>query len=196
MFRWGAAAYALLSLIVLGGGWYWNGTLPLSHPAPWLELSTPVAQVYSLLLGAFFGGLVVILSRLSVSRFRWAQRMHREFRPVARQLTPGGVVLLAALSATGEELLFRGLLQPVMGLIPQALLFGIVHQMRGPSRWVWVTWATIVGLGLGLIFQLTGALIGPVVAHAVINGLNLSFLKHHDVQPQRSVGGLMGPRSG
>src|SRR5690606_27765149 len=112
------------------------------------------------------------------------------------QLSPAGVIVLAGLSAIGEELLFRGLLQPAVGLLPQALLFGIVHQMRGPSRWVWVTWATVVGLGLGIIFQLTGAIVGPIVAHAIVNGLNLSYLKHHDVGAQHSVGGLMGPRSG
>ena len=196
MFRWGAAAYALLSLIVVGASWYWLDRLPLTHPEPWLELSAPIAQLYSLLLGAFFGGLVVILSRFSVGRFKWARRMHAEFRPVARQLSPAGVLVLASLSALGEELLFRGVLQPTIGLLPQALVFGIVHQMPGPSRWVWVTWATVVGLGLGVIFELTGAISGPIAAHAIVNGLNLSFLKHHDVQPQQSVGGLMGRRPG
>ncbi len=196
MFRWGAAAYALLSLIVVGASWYWFDRLPLTHPEPWLEQSAAIAQLYSLLLGTFFGGCIVLSSRFSVGRFNWARRMHAEFRPVARQLSPAGVLVLAVLSAVGEELLFRGMLQPAIGLLPQALVFGIVHQMPGPSRWVWVTWAAVVGLGFGVIFQLTGAIAGPIAAHAIVNGLNLSYLKHHDVQPQQSVGGLMGRRSG
>jgi hypothetical protein len=106
------------------------------------------------------------------------------------------VLVLAVLSAVGEEMLFRGLLQPYVGLGLQAVLFGLLHQMPGPSRWVWVAWAALVGFGLGAIFELTGSLAGPVVAHAVVNGMNLSFLKHHDVQPRQAVGGLLDRRVG
>jgi hypothetical protein len=35
-----------------------------------------------------------------------------------------------------------------------------------------------------------------VIAHAIINGLNLLFLKHHDPSPERRpLGGLLGQRS-
>jgi membrane protease YdiL (CAAX protease family) len=102
---------------------------------------------------------------------------------------------LAALSAIGEELLFRGLLEPWLGLVPQALLFGIVHQIPGRSRWVWVTWATVIGLALGAMFELTGSLAGPLAAHALINGCNLLYLKRHDPEPQHRLGGLLGQRS-
>jgi hypothetical protein len=42
------------------------------------------------------------------------------------------------------------------------------------------------------MFQLSGSLLGPVVAHAVINGLNLSYLRAHDPQARRELGGLLG----
>jgi hypothetical protein len=46
------------------------------------------------------------------------------------------------------------------------------------------------------MFQLTGSLVGPLVAHALVNFLNLSYLKHHDPSPQRrALGGLLGQRS-
>jgi membrane protease YdiL (CAAX protease family) len=79
----------------------------------------------------------------------------------------------------------------------QALAFGIVHsQLRGPSRWAWVTWAMVMGLAFGAIFALTGSLAGPLAAHALINGLNLSYLKAHDPEPRRrALGGLLGQRS-
>jgi hypothetical protein len=192
MLRWGALAYALLSLAVVAGSWFWLGRVPYFHPAPWLTLSGFVAEAYSLLLGVALGGLLVFGSRVSVSRFSWAQRLHQEFRPVARQLSPGGMIVLALLSATAEELLFRGLVQPFVGLIVQALLFGALHQMPGPSRWVWSLWATAVGLLLGLLFKLTGTLSGPIAAHALVNALNLSYLKDHELAPPRSMGGLLG----
>jgi membrane protease YdiL (CAAX protease family) len=77
-------------------------------------------------------------------------------------------------------LLFRGLFQPWIGLWPQAILFGLLHQLPGPSRWIWVSWAFLVGLALGALFELTGSLLGPLAAHALVNGVNLSFLKNHD----------------
>jgi membrane protease YdiL (CAAX protease family) len=142
------------------------------------------------------GGVLVIVTRACVDRFSWAQRLHRELQPVARLISAWGVPVLALLSALGEELFFRGLLQPVIGLWLQALLFGALHQIPGRSRWVWVSWAALVGLALGLIFQLTGSLLGPIAAHALVNGMNLTYLKNRDLGPQgRGLGGLLGQRT-
>jgi membrane protease YdiL (CAAX protease family) len=194
MIRWGrfAGAYALMGGVALALIWA-RGT-SLLHPQPQrvlahlgpldeFVLDDGSAHLSSLVGGIVFGLFVVGLSRLTVQRFAWAQRLHRELRPFARGLDTTGIVVLALLSATGEELLFRGLLQPWMGLWPQALLFGLVHQMPGPSRWTWVSWALCVGLALGGLFELTGSLLGPIAAHALVNGLNLQFLKSHEPAP-------------
>jgi membrane protease YdiL (CAAX protease family) len=97
------------------------------------------------------------------------------------------------LSGLGEELFFRGFLVPVIGVAAQAAIFGLAHQLRGPSRWVWVGWATLVGLCLGLVFALTGSLVGPIVTHVLVNGYNLAFLRDHDPTPRRRLGGLLAP---
>lgn len=198
MIRWGrfAAAYAFLGVISCVVAAVWSHGSPMVHPEPWLPLTGPASHVYSLAVGLAFGGLVVVVTRLCVGRFGWARRLHAELRPFARGISVTGIVVLALLSAAGEELLFRGLLQPWIGVVGQALLFGIVHQMPGPSRWVWVSWATVIGLALGALFALTGSLLGPLAAHALINGLNLLYLKSHDPEPpRRSLGGLLGQRS-
>lgn len=190
MIRWGrfAWAYALMGGVALALIWA-RGT-PLLYPLPaqgmgsfdallGSPLNAGSAHLLSLFGGLIFGLIVVVLSRLTVQRFEWARRLHLELRPFALGLDATGIVVLALLSAVGEELLFRGLLQPWMGLVPQALLFGLVHQMPGPSRWIWVSWALAVGLVLGALYEVTGSLLGPLVAHALVNGLNLHFLKHH-----------------
>jgi len=188
----GVIAYSVLLLVACVGSWFALDRLPFSLPDPWLQLSPELAAADSLLLGGAFGGVIVLWSRVSVGRFRWAQRLHTEFRPVARQLSSVDILVLAALSGLAEEFLFRGLLQPLVGLVPQALLFGLVHQTRGPSRWVWAAWAALVGLGLGALFQLTGSIWGPVLAHALINAINLSYLKNYDPEPPpRALGGLL-----
>jgi len=193
MIRWGrfAGAYALMGGVALALIWA-RGTA-LFQPSPtrsmqaWSRISglanaldAGSAHLSSLLGGLIFGLIVVASSRFTVQRFGWARRLHLELRPFALGLDATGIVVLALLSALGEELLFRGLLQPWMGLVPQALLFGLVHQMPGPSRWIWVSWALVVGLALGALYDVTGSLLGPIVAHATVNGLNLHFLKNHE----------------
>ncbi|MEZ4231445.1 MAG: CPBP family intramembrane glutamic endopeptidase [Polyangiaceae bacterium] len=194
MSRWGryAAAYVGLALLAVVIG-VWRGESLVTLPDAWLTV-TP-SHAWSAGAGLLVGLLVVVLTRVSVVRFGWARQLHRDLRPVARGLSPVGLLVLAVLSSLGEELLFRGALQPLAGVWIQALVFGLVHYVPGPSRWVWAAWAALIGLVLGLVYAATGSLLGPLLAHALINGVNLRFLKHHDPDPRpRNLGGLLGQR--
>ncbi len=195
MSRWGqfALAYAFLGVLAAVMAVVLRAGSPFTHPAPLLTLAEPARHSYSVMMGLTVGALIVVSTRLSVARFEWARRLHRELRPVASVMSTQGIIALALLSAVGEELLFRGLLQPWVGILPQAVLFGFLHQIRGSSRYVWMAWATAVGLVLGAIFHVTGSLLGPIAAHALVNGLNLAYLRRHDPTPaRRALGGLLG----
>ncbi|HVW25912.1 MAG TPA: CPBP family intramembrane glutamic endopeptidase [Polyangiaceae bacterium] len=192
MLRWGAAAYALLGILALLLVSFWRGGSPLLHPDPWLVLDPSARHVYSALWGVAFAGLLVICTRFAVTRFAWARELHAALRPFASGMSLPAIVLIAMLSAFGEEMLFRGLLAPSIGVVPQALIFGAAHQIRGSSRWVWVSWATVVGLALGAMYQLTGSLVGPLAAHAIVNACNLAYLKSYDPSPRHALGGLLG----
>jgi membrane protease YdiL (CAAX protease family) len=54
----------------------------------------------------------------------------------------------------------------------------------------------LVGLALGALFELTGSLLGPLAAHALVNGVNLSFLKNHDPEAMRVRGAEARARAG
>jgi uncharacterized protein len=196
MARWGrfAAAYAVMALIASAIALGTRGQLPLAFASPWLPLAPPRDVLYSLGLGICFGLLLAIGTRYAVPRFAWARDLHRELRPLTHGLSGVGIAALAVSSSLGEELLFRGLLQPWLGLWLTTLLFGVLHQGAGRSRFVWAGWATLVGLVLGCIFSLTGSLAGPLAAHALVNGLNLSYLRNFDPEPRRGLGGLLGSR--
>jgi len=199
MLRWGrvAIAYLAASASAVGLSILWRDNLPFVYEDPWLVLPGFVSHAYSLAIGLGFGALVAFSTRVFVVRFAWARNLHQELRPVARNLSASGIAAVAAFSALGEELWFRGLLQPWLGIWLQALIFGVIHsQIRGPARWAWVLWATIMGLAFGALFALTGSLAGPIAAHALINWLNLGYLKSFDPEPRRrSLGGLLGQRS-
>lgn len=195
MFRWGRAsiAYALIAVGALALGHGFDRSSLLSYQPSWLPLSGIEAHTFSLVLGGAFAALVVLGTRVLVENVGWARNLHRDLRPMTLRLDAAGVLAIAVLSAVAEELVFRGLLLPWVGLWPQALLFGLAHaQLSGPSRWVWVAWASVVGLALGAMFVLTGSLLGPMLAHGLINGLNLLYLKSHDTTPapRHSLGGL------
>ena len=51
--------------------------------------------------------------------------------------------------------------------------------------------AGVVGLMFGALFRATGSLLGPIVAHALINGVNLRFLMTHTPGSSKPLGGLL-----
>jgi membrane protease YdiL (CAAX protease family) len=165
------AAVAVAIALGLRDGPAWE------HPAPWLALRKPVGIALSAVLGLALAALVIGATRIVVVRFEWGRRLHRDLRPMARDLSLGHILLLAGLSSLGEELLFRGLLTPAIGVVMGGALFGLAHQISGPSRWVWVGWAAVIGMGLGSVFAATGSLLGPLLAHAIMNAANLAFLR-------------------
>lgn len=168
------SALAVTIALVLRDGPAWE------HPSPWLALKKPAAIALSAAFGLVLAAIAIAGTRVVVARFEWGQRLHRDLRPMARDLSLGHILLLAGLSSLGEELLFRGLLTPAIGVVMSAALFGLAHQIAGPSRWVWVGWAMVTGLGLGAVFAATGWLLGPLLAHAVMNAVNLAYLRDHD----------------
>jgi membrane protease YdiL (CAAX protease family) len=180
-----AVGYALLASLATALALALREGVPWIHPRPWLALGPAAALAVSTGVGLGAGAAVVAATRLSVASFSWAQRLHLDLRPIAHGLRPWQIALIAGFSSLGEELLFRGLLQPWLGLLPTAVLFGVLHQLPGPTRWVWVSWALAVGLLLGTIFAATGSLLGPVIAHALVNAVNLAFLRDHDPRRPR-----------
>lgn len=176
-----ALAYGALGALGAGLALVFAGGDPLVHPRPWLELPALPRVSLSVALGVAFAFAVVRITRATVVRYEWARRLHLELQPVARRFDQREIWLVAVLSSVGEELFFRSFLVPTLGLLASTVLFGLLHQVRGPSRWVWAAWAGVAGLGLGALFVGTGSILGPIVAHALINGTNLGFLKSHRV---------------
>lgn len=159
---------------------------------PVLPLSAPLLVAASVGLGAAVALVTVVGTRFTVKRFDWAQKLHETLRPAVHDLSTARLVAMALASGLGEELFFRGLLVPAIGVVASSLLFGVLHQAPGRARLVWIAWASIMGLVLAAVFRLTGSLAGPLVAHVAVNALNLVFLR--DTPPRqkpRHLGGLL-----
>ena len=163
--------------------------------ASWVGLEGASSVGWSLLLGAILAGATVLASRLAVRRTVWARELHVALRPAVKDADGITLACMALSSGVGEELLFRGLLVPLVGVALSSIGFGALHQVRGPARWVWVSWASAMGLLFALLFCLTGSLAGAVLAHVSINAANLRYIRDVDPSPElpasRALGGLL-----
>ncbi len=80
---------------------------------------------------------------------------------------------LGLLPGLSEELLFRGVMLPAIGLnglgiVVSGASFGVLH-LSSVQQWPYVVWATIIGLLLALSAVATGNLLVPIIAHVVTN---------------------------
>ncbi len=126
--------------------------------------------------GLGVGLLTVALSRLWTEYSASGDRMGRAMAQALGPLSGPHALLLALASGMGEELFFRGALQPRVGWVAASLLFGAVHFVPRRDMLPWTGFAVVMGGVLGGLFEWTGNLVAPIVAHTVINGLNLPFL--------------------
>ncbi len=83
------------------------------------------------------------------------------------------LIWLGLLPGLSEELLFRGVIFPMVGLnwvglILSSIVFGVLH-LNSPQQWSYVVWVTVVGFVLGYSAWSTGNLLVPVIAHITTN---------------------------
>lgn len=82
-------------------------------------------------------------------------------------------LLLSLPVAIGEEIFFRGALQPVFGLVPTALYFAGLHAQYGLTPALLSVF--IVGLGFGLLAKRRGT-VTAILAHFVYNFVQLMLV--------------------
>jgi membrane protease YdiL (CAAX protease family) len=128
------------------------------------------------LVGVVVGLAVVFATRLAVHQFEWARQLHRSFRGLLGNLHARDMIILAAASSIGEEILFRGALLPWIGLWPSTLVFALLHIGPGWRYLSWTASAFLAGLMFSGLFIWTGDLGAPIAAHFVINYLNLGYI--------------------
>jgi len=138
---------------------------------------------------AAFAGLVVGLLSIGVSELltRWtdlgeglADLLGEGLAGIGR----GDAILLALASGMAEEMLFRGALQPAVGLFWASVIFGACHFLPRKELALWSLYAVAMGFAFGWLYEWTGHLAAPIVAHTVVNGINLPRLaRRYEARP-------------
>src|SRR5262245_40297630 len=173
---------------LLGAALLWAGTSGRSFSL-FFANAEKARGVHPLLLlrdagaGALAGGLMVLLSGWLARATRAGDRLARALAGLVGRRTAGECVALALLSGVGEEAFFRGAMQPQLGLVPTSVCFALAHFLPRRELLLWSPLSLAAGLALGGLFEATGNLVAPVVAHAVVNAVNLRLLSR-DYAPE------------
>jgi len=183
--RLGAARLVRLALGFYAGvlGLAWLGSRLSGHP---LGYATPeaaaagVAWLRDVSLGAATAALGVLGSEACTRFTRWGARTARALADLLGPLGLHHCLALAAASGVAEEALFRGALQPHVGWVAASLIFGLAHVPPRRALLPWTGLAVAAGFALGALFELTGNLVAPIVAHFGINAVNLRMLSRRD----------------
>ncbi len=152
----------------------WGGLRELA--AGWWSFDGPRAAGEAAIVGILLGLVAIILSWELERAVDGVRSLSERFATLLAGTTVLEAIVLAGLSSVGEEMLFRGCLQPEIGILPATALFAVVH--TGPERiylW-WMASAFIFGLGLAWLFEAQGGLLAPILMHFVINVVNIRVL--------------------
>ncbi len=149
-----------LKLDLVGVGWGLVATLPL--------------------LAAFF-----VMNRWPIGPLAGLKRFSETIvRPMMQPLSKVDLLGISCLAGLGEEMVFRGLAQDLLGtqlplvyaIAAASLMFGIVHAIT-PTYFVL---ALLAGGYLGWVYAVTGDIAAPIVAHAMYDFVVLLVLVRDD----------------
>jgi membrane protease YdiL (CAAX protease family) len=154
----------------------------------WLGSS---ASTLSYALGALAGAAVAaaLLGLVrAASRFPAVRALRLELArglPTDRALLLGTVLL----GPVAEEVFFRGLVQPWVGLGCTALAFAVVHVRRRANPWLHPLAACGFALVAGALADATGSLVAPITAHVLVNAGAVWSVPR--TPRKRALGGLL-----
>ncbi len=173
LLRSGLLLYSLLFAVALA--WTgWEGR-PLVFASPEASL-LGVRWLRDLTLGLGVGAALVGASRLLSVASAAGRALRDALAGVLGRPGPAATLFLAALSGVAEEAFFRGALQPRVGVVAASLLIGLAHFVPRREFLAWPVFGCAAGLVFGALFLATGNLVAPVLAHCIVNALNLRWL--------------------
>jgi membrane protease YdiL (CAAX protease family) len=172
----------ILPIVILGEG----ALLIIACVAGWAAgVPLTVGPVWDGLLWGSAAAVVLAASNLWLLRARgsrWPGDALRYVcrvivRPLFEHVSPAQIAAISVLAGVSEELLFRGVLQPLVGLPAASVVFGAVH-VGGRAFIGYGVWAACIGGVFGWLMVQTGGLLAPIVAHAVYDALALAYVRY------------------
>jgi hypothetical protein len=142
---------------------------PRLEPEAWLE---------GLLWTLPLAGFVALITWTPLRRLPFLERIRSRIREVfgrtIARLALWQIVVISIAAGVGEEVLFRGVLQPRLGLVVSSLLFGLLHPLT-PS---YALITAGLSLYLGWLFERADNLFVPIIVHGLYDLLAFVIFRH------------------
>jgi len=96
------------------------------------------------------------------------------------RLTLSEIVLISICAGVGEEMLFRGAVQPFLGIPVTSVLFVAIHGYLNPRDWRLSIYGAFMTLGIAWLGYLaeTRGLMSAMIAHTLIDVYLLLYMQH------------------
>ena len=146
--------------------------LPLARFAAIVLTSLGFLSLGQLLLEDFFP---------SYRRLKWT------FAQLFKDLKWHQIFVLAALSSLGEEILFRGAIQPFLGVWITSIIFALLHTDPEGKISVWTLWAFVGGLVMGYATYSTGSLYPAIAIHFAVNFISIRRVSQLIARSERGL---------
>jgi CAAX protease family protein len=147
---------------------------------------TPAEQ---LLTGTGFGTVFALVALILMRMMICLKPLRDLSYDLYRLIRPGTLelIFISLAAGWGEELFFRGLLQPYIGMTLTSVLFSIGHtgfRFKSKSHYQYLVTLFTISLGLGLLYRYVG-LIAAMTAHSVWDMVILGGFKRKDTRAQK-----------
>jgi hypothetical protein len=184
----------------------WGGCPSLfSVPAEGWKLAAGLALAVAVALGVV--GVGRALERVPWYRDMalFLKRLMTSPDLLGPQLDAEKALVVALYSSVGEEALFRGFVQPwfilrlqealgagplatAAGVLLASGVFGLLHFPLVRELIPWTAFAVLAGVLFGALAAWSGSLLPPIVAHLLINWLNIRRLVQLKDEPESGAG--------
>lgn len=159
----------------------------------WQDIPLYAALIPSIIAwiqGIFLGFLFLIFNYAVIE---WGARYSKILRtlktlievdvsPLFRRINMQAVVVIALMSGVAEEIFFRGVLQAQFGIWIASAVFGLAHIWKKTAI-VYGIYAALMGAVFGGIYEYSGNLWIPILAHIVNNFVAIVYYIHHILTP-------------
>jgi membrane protease YdiL (CAAX protease family) len=116
-------------------------------------LKKPMSPWVQLIQGSAAGLVMALVAWLYI-RTEYMKEVRKRYATLVMSMNPGivGVLFLSFCAGVGEELFFRGFMQPMIGIWPTSFLFVLIHGYLSPSN----VRLTVYGIYMVIVFAFIG----------------------------------------
>ena len=148
-----------------------------SFKTAFLWPSAPMEMGRIVLSGLIAAGVLLVLSYFFEDWFESFRELKSIIMQVLGKVSVPMAIYLSMVTSIGEELMFRGAIQPFAGILLTSVLFGMLHMGHKGLISAWSIWALIAGYMLGWMYEETTSMWPPIIAHFGVNMVSILNLR-------------------